>query len=78
MLPTRKRRRKKKISSIKEERDEMAGNIRYIKFSGDYYKFDEWKEKTKAIARHKGILKYLTNKWDIPKEDDTDILWAAS
>ena len=37
----------------------MAGAIRYIKFSGYYDKFDEWKEKTKAISRYKAILKYL-------------------
>ena len=35
----------------------MAGAIRYIKVSGDYEKFDEWKEKTKENFRHKGILK---------------------
>ena len=35
----------------KEEREEMAGSFRYIKFSGDYDKFDEWKEKNKEIAR---------------------------
>ena len=51
--------------SIKEEIYEMAGSIRYIKFSGDYDKFDEWKDNAKAISRHKGILKYLTKKWDI-------------
>ena len=45
----------------------MAGAIRYIKFSGDYDKFDEWKDKTKSIASHKGILKYLKNKLDIAK-----------
>ena len=53
---------------MKEERYEMAGSIRYIKFSEDYDKFDDWKEKTKAIARHKGILKYLTKEWDIPSD----------
>ena len=37
----------------------MAGESIYIKFSGDYKKFDEWKEKNKAISRHKGIMKYL-------------------
>ena len=41
----------------------MAGAIRYIKFSGDYGMFYAWKNKTKAIARHKGILKYLTKEW---------------
>ena len=30
-----------------------------IKLSGDYDKFDEWKDKTEAIERHKGVLKYL-------------------
>ena len=60
------------MSSIKEERYEMAGDIRYIKFSGDYENFDEWKENTKAISRHKGILKYLTKKWDILKEEDAE------
>ena len=48
------------MSRIKEERDDMAGAIRYIKFSGDYDNFEERRENTKAIARHKGILKYLT------------------
>ena len=47
-------------SSPKEEREDMAVAIRYIKFSGNYNRFDEWKEKTKAVAIHKGILKYLT------------------
>ena len=37
----------------------MEGGIGYIKFSGDYYKFDEWKYNTKAIARHAVIIKYL-------------------
>ena len=46
----------------------MVEAIRYIKFSGDYDKFDEWKENTKAIARHKGILKYLKKEVDIPTE----------
>ena len=45
----------------------MAGTIRYIKFSGYYHKFDEWKDNIKKFARHKVILKYLTNKWDIPR-----------
>ena len=35
----------------------MAGAIIYIKFIGDYDKFDNWKEKTKEIARHKGVPK---------------------
>ena len=53
------------MSSIKEERDDMYGAIRYIKFSGDYDNFDDWKEKTKAIDRHTDILKYLTKYWEI-------------
>ena len=51
--------KKKKMSSIKYEKYEMAGAIRYINFSGDYDKFYEWKENTKSIARHMNILKYL-------------------
>ena len=47
-------------SRTKDERDEMAGAIRYIKFTGEYDNFEEWREKTKAIYKHKGILKYLT------------------
>ena len=47
------------MSIIKEEQDDMSGAIRYIKFIGDYEKFDEWKEKTKEISRHKEILEYL-------------------
>ena len=31
------------MSIIKEEGDYMDGSIRYIKFSGDYENFDEWK-----------------------------------
>ena len=38
----------------------MAGYIRSINFSGDYDKFDVWKDITKAIASHMGIQKYLT------------------
>ena len=52
----------------KEEREEMAGAIRYIKFSGDYDKFYEWKEKIKEITSHKGTLKYLTKEVYIPTE----------
>ena len=44
----------------------MPGSIRYINFSGYYDKFDEWKENTKAVYRHKGILKYLTKEVEIP------------
>ena len=46
----------------------MAESIRYIKFSGDYKNFDEWKEKTKAITRHKSSLKYPTKEVEIPTE----------
>ena len=60
------------MSSTKYERDQMNVAIRYIKFSGDYNKFGEWKENTKSIARHKGILKYLTNQWEITSEEDAE------
>ena len=40
------------MSSTKDEKEGMDGAIRYIKFCGDYDKFDEWKEKTKSISRH--------------------------
>ena len=46
----------------------MTGAIVYIKFSGEYDKFDEWKEKTKAITRHKSSLKYPTKELEIPTE----------
>ena len=29
-------------------------------------------KKPKAIARHKGILKYLTEEWEIPSEEDAE------
>ena len=50
---------KNKMSRINDERDDVDGSIRYIKFSGDYDKFYYWKENTMAVARHKGILKYV-------------------
>ena len=50
----------------------MAGSIIIIKFSGDYYKFDEWKENTEEMARHKGILKYLTKEVEISIEDEAE------
>ena len=50
----------------------MSGVIRYIKFSGDYDKFDGWKWNTKATSRHKGILKYLTKGVDILTEDEAE------
>ena len=48
----------------------MVGDTRYIKFSGDYENFDEWKEKSKEISRHKGILKYLTKEVEILTEEE--------
>ena len=59
-------------SSPRERREDKAGAIRYIKFSGKYNKFHEWKEKIKAIARHKGILQYLTKEVEIPPEDKAE------
>ena len=50
----------------------MAGAIRYINFSGDYENFDYWKENTKSITRHKGILKYLTKEVYVPTEDEAE------
>ena len=63
---------KNKLSSIKDEINDMAGAIRYINFSGDYEIFDERKEKTKAIYGHKGIIKYLTKEVEIPTEDEAE------
>ena len=40
----------------------MIGFIIYIRFSGDYYKFDEWKYKTKDTVRYNRIIKFLTKK----------------
>ena len=59
------------MSSIKEDGYYMDGSIRYIKFSRDYDKFDEWKDKTKEITRHKGILNYIPKEWScsIPRWD---------
>ena len=42
-----KRRRNKKMSSIKEQQYYITGDIRYIKFIEAYNKFDDWKENTK-------------------------------
>ena len=39
----------KKMSNNKGEKYDISGAIRYIKFDGDYGKFDECKNKTKAI-----------------------------
>ena len=60
------------ISLTKDERYDMSGAIRYIKFSGDYNKFGECKKKTEAIFRHEGILKCLTKELAIPIEDESD------
>ena len=43
-------------STPKEEREEMTGSIRYIKFSGKIDKFEEWKEKTKEISIKRASL----------------------
>ena len=57
------------MSIINDERDQVAVSISCIKFIGNYDKFYYWKKITKAIARHKGILKYITKEADIPTED---------
>ena len=44
----------------------MEGSIRYINFRGYYDKFYECKERSKPIARHKGVLKYITNIGKLP------------
>ena len=54
------------MSSIKEERYKTERATRYTRLSG-YENFDEWKDKIKRISGHKGILKYLTNEWEILK-----------
>ena len=50
----------------------MDRAIKYLKFSGDCDNFYEWKENTKEIVKHKGILKYLTKEWEIPTEEDEE------
>ena len=50
----------------------MNGYIIYIKFSGDYDKFDEWKEIIKEVSRYMGILKYLRKELWIPSEVDVE------
>ena len=57
------------MSSIREKGDEMVVSIRKIKFSGDYDKFYECKEKTREISGHTVILKYLTKEWGINKKE---------
>ena len=60
------------MSSIKDEIYEVDGAIRYIKFSGDYEKFYQWKENKKSITRHKGILKCMIKQVEIPTRDEAD------
>ena len=57
------------MSGINDERYEVAGAIRCINFSGEYDMFCQQKGNTKAIERHKGIIKYTTKEVDIPTED---------
>ena len=59
-------------SITKDKIKEISGAIRYIKFSGDYDKFDECKEQTKAIFIHKGVLKYLTEEVETSTEDKAE------
>ena len=63
---------KNMTTSTNNEREEIPGAIRYINFSGDYDNFEKWKEKTKAITRHKGILEYLTKEVEIPTEYEAE------
>ena len=78
ITPYKEENKKEEYAKHKKERYEIAEDIRYINFSGDYDKFDQCTEKNKASERHKGTLKYLTKKWDIPKEEyeeaDVDLL----
>ena len=37
------------MSIIKEEKDELTGAMRYIKFSGYCDKLDKWKEKPRQL-----------------------------
>ena len=46
--------------------------IIYINFSGDYDKFYKWMEYKNSIARHKGVLKYLTKEVEISIEDEAE------
>ena len=59
-------------SRPKEEREDMAEAIKYIKSSGKYEKFYEWKKKTKSIFKHKGILKYLTKEVETLTEEEAE------
>ena len=51
------------MSSIKEERDYMAGVIKYIKLSGDYNNFQEFKKKgnRKTQGNHRVSNKGMEN-----------------
>ena len=62
------------MSSTKKKRYEMNGTIINIKFSGGYDKLYDWKEQTKVIARHKGILKYPTKEWEIPSKEAAEMM----
>ena len=57
------------VSIPKKEIWDMAGAIKYIKFSEEYENFYECKEKTKGISRQKSIIKYLTKEVEIPTEE---------
>ena len=59
-------------SITKDEIYEMDGTIRYIKLSGDYDKFNWWKEKIEAVDGHKEIQKYLEKEVDIQTKDEAD------
>ena len=42
----------------------MAGAIRYIKFSGDYDTFDEWKERKRRQNEKQERLNEVTSRWN--------------
>ena len=50
----------------------MAASIRYIRFRGAFGDFYDWRENTKIISRHKGILKHLGEKVEISTEDKAE------
>ena len=50
----------------------MDGVIRYIKFSGYYDKFGQWKKITNAISIHNIILNYLTKEREIAYVEDAE------
>ena len=47
----------------------MARSIRYINFSGDYHKFDEWKER-KINFQTQGHPKIPEKEVEVPTEDE--------